>query len=189
VAYDINNTGLVVGSADGSDGESGACLWDADGASDLGGLSGGRWNEAREINDSGELILWGVPAGGSEKHAAYWSGEAGSPVVDLGTFGGRESWAIDLNNDGLIVGWADMADSSRHAFVWDGAEMIDLGTLGGLSSTAYAINEDGIIAGAARDSQNVMRAVIWVPVPEPSMKALLLAGLGVLACAKRRVSA
>jgi probable HAF family extracellular repeat protein len=178
VAYDINSSGLIVGTADASGGVQRACLWDSAGLVDLGALSGGSWNTARAINDSGAVVLWGTPAGVTENRAAFWSGHPEDPVVDLGTFGGGESWAYGLNNLGHVVGWAELAAGHYHAYVWNGVEMVDLGTLGGLFSSAYAINDAGVVVGWAHDAAGRTRAVAWIPVPEPV--ATLLASATVL---------
>ena len=177
VAYDINNHGIVVGEADNSAGGERACLWGASGAVDLGSLSGGLWNAAAKINDSGAVILWGTPAGASASHAAFWNGISGSPVVDLGTFGGSVSWAYGLNDQGSVVGWAQEPDGTYHAFVWNGTVKTDLGTLGGFYSSAYGINDQGVVVGFAQDASGVTHAVEWLPVPEPASAVLLVGGV------------
>jgi probable HAF family extracellular repeat protein len=176
LAYDINNRGVAVGTASDSSGRDRAVLWGEGGPSDLGRLSGGQWTAARGANDFGQVILWGTPLGAAENRAAFWNGDPSSPVIDLGTFGGGESWAYGLNDHGFVVGWAEEPDATFHAFVWNGAEKTDLGTLGGYYSSAYGINDQGIIVGYAMDASGFTHAVEWVPVPEPA--ALLLGLLG-----------
>jgi probable HAF family extracellular repeat protein len=187
VAYDINNRGIAVGSAFGSSGLERACLWGADEPVDLGSLDDGQWTAARGINDSGQVILWGTPSGEKNNHATFWTGDSLSPVIDLGTLGGSESWAYGLNNLGYVVGAADVSVGSYHAFVWDGVEKIDLGTLGGYYSTAFGINDQGIIVGFAHDASGDTHAVEWIPVPEPApVQILAVAGLiGVLTRCRR----
>jgi probable HAF family extracellular repeat protein len=73
-------------------------------------------------------------------------------VQRLGTLGGNMSEAADLNDAGVVVGVAELADLSVHAFRWIATNgMVDLGTLGGPDpySTATAINAPGIIVGAS----------------------------------------
>ncbi len=181
VAYDINNRGTVVGSAADILGRTRAVLWGNSGPLDLGGLSGGQWSAAREINDSGQVILWGDPAGVAQNRAAFWDGNPLSPVIDLGTLGGSQSWAYGLNNEGFVVGTAYEQNGTYHGFVWDGANMADLGTLGGYYSAAYGINDQGIIVGFALDELGDTHAVEWVPVSDFGSTALLLFScLGVL---------
>jgi probable HAF family extracellular repeat protein len=52
-----------------------------------------------------------------------------------------------INAKGQVAGGVDVADGSRHAFLYDGEKMIDLGTMGGVSAEAHAINELGQAAG------------------------------------------
>ena len=179
VAYDLNNQGTEVGTASNSSGQDRAVFWGQNGPVDLGGLSGGNWTAVRQINESGEVILWGTPHGGTVNQAAFWDGNPASPVIELGAFGGSESWAFGLNDHGFVVGWAEEANGTYHAYVWDGTEKTDLGTLGGFYSSAFGINDQGVIVGYALDPEGNTHAVEWVPAPEPGPLALGLMG-GVL---------
>ncbi len=180
VAYDINNSGQAVGTAKDSSGRDRAVSWGLGGATDLSGLSGGQWTTASGVNDSGQVILWGTPLGASANHAAFWNGDPSSPVIDLGTFGGSQSWAYGLNDYGSVVGWAGEPDGTYHAFVWSGSGMLYLGTLGGYYSAAFAINDQGIIVGFAYDAFGQTHAVEWVPIPEPTTLRLGLLGGGLV---------
>src|SRR5205085_10634863 len=81
-------------------------------------------------------------------------------VVDLGTLGGAQSWAYDLNNDDQVVGYATTPAGQDHAFLFsdangnglaDAGEMQDLGALQGDSASyAYRISDAGQVAGSAR---------------------------------------
>jgi probable HAF family extracellular repeat protein len=188
VAYDINNRGAAVGTAYNSAGQERAVLWGDSGPVDLGGLSGGQWIAASAINDLGQVILWGTPQGAAHYQAAFWNGSLSSPVLDLGSFGGGQSFAYGLNDLGYVVG-ADDSDGPWNAFVWDGTAMTKLGTLGGISATAYGINDYGVIVGYATDASGSTHAVEWLPVPEPtSLLVGLLGGgmFGLTICLKKR---
>ena len=74
-----------------------------------------------------------------------------SPMLtDLGTLpGGYNSYALDLNDAGTVVGWSEtqLIDHLR-AFYWTaGSGMVDLGTLGGDESRAFAVNNSFEIVG------------------------------------------
>lgn len=64
---------------------------------------------------------------------------------DLGTLGGRESRAYDIDDRGRVVGSSQrVLPSGRtvtRAFLWEDGVMTDLGTLGGDDSRALGIAE------------------------------------------------
>lgn len=83
-------------------------------------------------------------------------------MTDLGTLGGRKSWALDINEKGQVVGGAHVDEACQHAFLWSQENgMIDLGTLGGQNSVAGAINDSGVAVGWAEDTQGHMHACVW----------------------------
>ena len=82
--------------------------------------------------------------------------------TDLGSLSGYHSKALDINNSGTIVGYAETlgAGGPVHAVVWNNGIAKDLGTLGGTRSMAYSINGDGTIVGWA-DTGNTQTAALW----------------------------
>jgi len=113
------------------------------------------------INDNGDLV--GVYLDGPDDRAFLW--EFGSPALtDLGDLGGdwSEAYGVNANSNGQVVGWAENADYTQHAFLWEGS-MIDLGTLGesSLYSSAYGINDSGQVVGKSEISETDYRAFIW----------------------------
>lgn len=72
-------------------------------------------------------------------------------ITDLGTLGGNNSNALDINDAGQVVGFSTLADGTRHAFFYDPVVgiMKDLGTFGFDQSAAFGINNTGRIVGYA----------------------------------------
>ena len=69
-------------------------------------------------------------------------------VIDLGTLGGTESHARDINERGQVVGVSLNGDSgSYHAFLYSHGSLQDLGTLNEEHSEALGINDHGEIVG------------------------------------------
>ena len=128
----------------------------------------GRWKLCKVLMLLGcSLVLLLLPAApafaGNMPHgyAVMWDG--GQQIV-LGSLGGLNSRALDINRAGAVVGWADTALGGKpdvHAFLWQNGVMTDLGTLGGPDSCAYSINDRGKVAGVAQDEDGEWHAVIW----------------------------
>jgi probable HAF family extracellular repeat protein len=61
-------------------------------------------------------------------------------VVDLGTMGGEESVASDINDQGEIVGWSHVQQGWRHAFLWRNGSMEDITPYEQYTAEARGIN-------------------------------------------------
>jgi probable HAF family extracellular repeat protein len=83
----------------------------------------------------------------------------------LGTLGGTESVAMDINDSGRVVGGAQNASGYFRPFRWNTGTMTDLGTLGGdsvvLDHRAEAVNSFGSIAGRSYTAAGAARAFYW----------------------------
>ena len=88
-------------------------------------------------------------------------------AVDLGTFGGEQADALDVNDNGDVVGWAEQAGGNRHAFLLRGGNTVkqDISSeLGNVSASANGINNLGWIVGdyQAPQSGAHTRAFLWI---------------------------
>lgn len=163
IAYGISPSGAVVGVEFlGSAGQRlEAFRWRITSADSLGTLSGG-YSIAFGINDPGVIV------GVSDDHAFLWNGF----MRDIGTLGGRRSWAYALNQDieSVVVGAAETGDVGpagtyvHHAFLWQNGAMTDLGTLGGSNSGALATSTLGdVILGSSELLDGSYHAFISLP--------------------------
>ncbi|GEM_PF-2149007 len=87
---------------------------------------------------------------------------------DLGTLGGTFSTALDVNDQGQVVGCSFRSGGTsfgrdERAFYWAGGVMTDIGTLGGTWSVASAINNAGEVVGRSQVTVPVgnARAFLW----------------------------
>jgi probable HAF family extracellular repeat protein len=76
-------------------------------------------------------------------------------VTSLGTLGGSQSIARDINDSGQVTGQSQNASGQNRGFLWeDGQGMKPIGTLGGPNSPARGINKDGRVVGFSRISSS-----------------------------------
>jgi probable HAF family extracellular repeat protein len=149
-AYELSASGLVVGPA--SVGFNPFFIFVSSGGGApmkriYDGLGGNSLYPAA-INNGGQVAGQAYTATG-EGRAFLWKND-GSPMLDLGTFGGFSSDSSDINDSGQIAGISYYPGSfTPHAFIWrnDGTPIVDLGTLGGEYSYPYFINASGQITG------------------------------------------
>jgi probable HAF family extracellular repeat protein len=96
------------------------------------------------LNDAGAVVGYYFDADWQRRAFLY----SGGAFTSLGTLGGWDSAAHDINEHLQVVGEAVDAAGQTRAFVWDAVGgMRDLGTLGGTNAVAYAVNESGQVAG------------------------------------------
>ncbi len=186
-AYDINDSGQVIGTAGTIEGDTHAFLYNGRGLlQDLGTL-GGSSSVAYGINNFGQVVGTAEtgatytpddPKGGENgrvTHAFLYSG-SGS-LQDLGTLGGPNSIAYDINDFGQVVGIADSASESDLPFLYTDGKMTELNSLIPADSGWYigdvrGINNSVQIAGTGTIQDPSLsypvHAFLLTPVPEPS---------------------
>ncbi len=86
------------------------------------------------------------------------SSAADYAITDLGTLGGPNSEAFAINNNGDVLGRAEISVSEYHAVLWRNGTMTDLRVVGNIFD-AWAINDNGQIAG--NSAVNQKQPVIW----------------------------
>lgn len=90
-------------------------------------------------------------------------------MLELGTLGGTNAYAVGLNDHGQVVGASEFSpgNATTHAFRWTrGAGMIDLDPAGSADSVAIAINNKGNVVGRAwfgEPGQTARHAFHWTP--------------------------
>jgi len=90
-----------------------------------------------------------------------------TPIVriDLGTLGGSSSYAADINNSDVAVGWSETKSGAIHAFRWTPATgMMDLGTLDGDTESRAVAVIDGSMTGGGQVLGLSGRDGNWTPV-------------------------
>ena len=165
---DINNAGVVVGRTQRSINEGARAFVAAATMVDLGLLPGANpefaGSEALAINDAGEIVGWSITADNPPaKHAVFWS--SALVIHDLGTLGGTNSTAIDINASGQVIGMSDVSSGAPRGFIWtSGGGMQDLVALLGYPATdVVAINDAGQIAGSYVAPSGDTHAFLYTP--------------------------
>lgn len=177
------------------------------GITDIGTLYGRNYSQALDINESGQAIgiYFNKVDSSGPSNNAFITGPNGSDMTALGTLGGRFAKPTSINDAGQVVGWAQTADGHTHGFIYTNGGMIDLNLLDAVVSAGWTdifptdINNNGLIVGSGllhgqrapfmlhftNDTQFTPNP-IFLPVPEPSIYMMLLAGLGLLGFVSKR---
>lgn len=193
VAYDINESGDVVGVSDAGDGgpiATAHAYVDRDGViTDLGTL-GGSGSVAYAINDVGQIT--GTSYTDTFANLPFiWENGVMTP---LGTLGSTAfNWAWGINNLGDVVGASNLESGDKHGYLFTDGTMIDLNSTlingdGWVFTEAFDINDNGEIIGVAT-LDGLSWGVLLSPVsavPEPSSYAILVGIVAMVGAVSRR---
>ena len=145
VAYDINETGVIVVSASAGPGTSRAFLWSEGTFDELPPPAGYCCSQAYALNDAGEVAGAVWVAQSEDPHAAIWRNRL---PTDLQASSGGEGYAWDINNLGEVVGtYYSGTGGPQGSFRWSQSSGLQL--LGGSADNgeALGINDNGQIVG------------------------------------------
>jgi probable HAF family extracellular repeat protein len=178
----LNNNGQVVGYSYSGTNTRDAVLWSGGPITDLGNL-GFPSSAAEAINDEGQIVGYLVTNSNAGETITDAFLDIGGTMEDLGNLpGGRDSDAVGINNNGVIVGTAVNGQADADGFVYSDSVMTDLQTLmpqGWYIWSVEGINDCGQIIGYGKDPIGTT-AFLLTPVPEPSTITLLLASAACL---------
>lgn len=166
-ATSVNDTGYAVGYLV-FDQRAQGLLWSPSGVpADLPNLGANIFQTVpTAINNNNQVVGYdNVPTGGV--HAFSY---ANGNIADLGTLGGTSSRAISVNNNGAIVGNANLAgDGTTHAFVYQNGAMKDLNSMldnsgsGWTLAGATGVNNLGQIVGSGTNAGGQTHAFLLTP--------------------------
>lgn len=157
--------------------------------------------DARAINDHDQIVGTVVTdahdLNNIHTRAALWENGV---LKDLGTLGGRDSSAWDINNRGVILGVAGTVanpnggnDLQSALFLYQDGQMYNFESLVLPDGNQWRfsdlgdLNDEGYMVGYAyRNGEPFPIPVLLSPVPEPAQWALLALGLAAVAGVGRR---
>jgi len=149
-AYSINNYGQIVGMSRNSSGKRRGFVYENGNMQDIGVLEKHSFNPtyAYGINDNGQIVGMSYTSNGY--NAFLWDGQSG--IQNLGTIDNYASEAVDLNEQGQIIGSITARQNyvRYEGVIWENGTIIPLGYLERPHSSATAINDLGQIVGCSQ---------------------------------------
>ena len=159
---DFNNDEKILADFEDSQGKKVGALFEKSGS--FKELSTGKEFSFFRMNNLSEIAGWDKVE--DRVAATVWSKNS---VLRLGTLGGIESAAIDINDDGYVVGWSDTQNEKIRGFLWrNDIGTVDLNELPGNESwppgieitSPVAISNHGWIASKARNGKRPIYVLI-----------------------------
>jgi probable HAF family extracellular repeat protein len=118
---------------------------------DIDGL-GGNYSLGYAMNASGEVVGQAYTAGG-EYHTFYWPGSGA--MQDFGLFGGTQSQADDISDNGIILG------VGAAAFIWQAGVTTTISSPAFPGTRGNAVNNAGQVVGSYVNDQGFSRPLVW----------------------------
>ncbi len=161
-AYVITNSGILLGDSKTSDGR--LLPFMSAPNSPLFNLGQQHmFSSARGANNAGQVVGFRVVTdehGQHHKRAYLYTTHR---TIDLGTFGGKQSDAMAINEAGQVVGhlYTEYHDGHIRAVLYHSGKVLEIGTFGGNDSIGVAINTHGQVVGYAELPGGDQRAFIY----------------------------
>jgi probable HAF family extracellular repeat protein len=162
-------------------------LWEkGQGMKDLGTLGGTVAQAVNGLNERGEVVGSTTMAGDLTHHPFLWDGKQ---LIDLGTFGGPNGEADWVNDDGEVVGIAQLPEfcpvgpglaGGGRAFLWRHGVLIDLGTTAGVdnSEAVYINSKTQVVGYSFACDFSTIDAFLWENDSIVDLNALTLPNSG-----------
>lgn len=132
---------------------------------DLLTVGGTWWIEAHAINNAGQVVGRYPTNTSPISYARAFVWENGT-MTALGTLGGNISLAKDINEAGVIAGYASAEMTATRAVLWERIDdqwsIVNLGTPGGIVAAGQAINDSKYLTGYGQaDPTELERAFVY----------------------------
>jgi probable HAF family extracellular repeat protein len=166
-AYDISDTGVIVGTAQVAGDTVFKAFQRASGINFMIPDLGGTRARANAINNNGDIVGYTEVAGSAFYRAFLYKAGAFDNFVDLGTLA-RFSEAMALNEQRVAVGYSFDTNGVSRAVRFSGGQVADLNTLikpgsSWLLTQANGINDSGWIVGTGTNPSGKTRGFLLRP--------------------------
>lgn len=126
--------------------------------SDIGNL-GGAITLGRDINDAGQVVGWGMTAGG-EYHPFVWQNGV---MTDLSRHTGSFGAAVAIDEAGTILLKSSDLHGDRNLLLSGDGNLTDLGNFGSSYAVVNDLNNRGQIVGWMADANGLIKAFLATP--------------------------
>ena len=83
-------------------------------------------------------------------------------ITDLGPLAGAPTYAMAINENGVIAGYSQPDASSARAWIWkNGVGLTDVGSFGGADNRGLFVGPDDRVYGTSQDGAGVTRGFVW----------------------------